>query len=146
MEMINQGEASVGEYATTMQRYLRQLEVISHQRQMGYSVKNLNMGLRESTFAGHPKNLSEAKEFARDAENMYISLPGQQNMGKQVSSLQRSVQDLWSAQRAGGTRVNAMNPMMSNVPAGGNNQNGNIGQGVNTRADRCCQGPGPTPS
>jgi hypothetical protein len=49
---------------------------------MGYFVKNLNMGLRESTFAGHPKNLSEAIELARDAENMYISLPGQQNMGK----------------------------------------------------------------
>jgi hypothetical protein len=60
-------------------------------------------------------------------------------MGKQVSSLQRSVQDLWSAQRAGGTRVNAMNPMMSNVSAGGNNQNGNIGQGVNTLVqDRPC--------
>jgi hypothetical protein len=134
MEMINhfQGEASVGEYATTMQRYFKQLEGISPQRQMSYFVKNLNMGLQESTFAGHPKNLSEAKELARDAEKMYISLPGQQNISKQVSSLQRSVQDLWSAQRAGGTRVNAMNPMMSNVPAGGNNQNGNIGQGVNT--------------
>jgi hypothetical protein len=88
MEMINhsQEEASVGEYATTMQRYFKQLEGISPQRQMSYFVKNLNMGLRESTFAGHPKNLSEAKELARDAENMYISLPGQQNMGKQVSS------------------------------------------------------------
>jgi hypothetical protein len=141
MEMINhfQGEASVGEYATTMRRYFRQLEGISPQRQMGYFVKNLNMGLRESTFAGHPNNLSEAIELARNAENMYISLPGQQNMGKQVSNLQRSVQDLWSAQRAGGTRVNAMNPMMSNVPVGGNNQNGNIGQGVSTLdQDRPC--------
>jgi hypothetical protein len=62
MEMIDhfQGEASVGEYATTMQRYSKQLEGVSPQRQMGYFVKNLNMGLRESTFAGHPKNLSEA--------------------------------------------------------------------------------------
>jgi hypothetical protein len=84
MEMTNhsQGEASVGEYATTMQRYFKQLEGISPQRQMNYFVKNLNMGLRESTFAGHPKNLYEAIELARDAENMYISLPGQQNMGK----------------------------------------------------------------
>jgi hypothetical protein len=96
MEMINhsQGEASVGEYATTMQRYFKQLKGISPQRQMSYFVKNLNMGLWESTFAGHPKNLSEAIELARDAENMYISLLDQQNMGKQVSSLQRSVQDL----------------------------------------------------
>jgi hypothetical protein len=87
--MINhfQGEASVGEYATTMQRYFRQLEGISPQRQMGYFVKNLNMRLQESTFVEHPKNLSEAIELAR--ENMYISLLGQQNMGKQVSSLYR---------------------------------------------------------
>jgi hypothetical protein len=93
MEMINhfQGEASVGEYATTMQRYFKQIEGISPQRQMGYFVKNLNMGLRESTFVGHPKNLSEAIELARDAENMYISLAGQHNLGKQVSSLQRFV-------------------------------------------------------
>jgi hypothetical protein len=134
MEMINhfQGEASVGEYATTMQRYFKQIEGISSQRQMGYFVKNLNMGLWESTFAGHPKNLSEAIELARDAENMYISLPGQQNMGKQVSSLQRSVQDLWSAQRTGGTRVNAMNPVANNISAEANNQNGSVGQGVNT--------------
>jgi hypothetical protein len=68
------------------------------QRQMSYFVKNLNMGLRESTFAEHPKNLSEAIELARDAENMYISLPDQWNMGKQVSSLQRSIQNLWSGQ------------------------------------------------
>jgi hypothetical protein len=73
-EMINhsQGEASVGEYATTMQRYFKQLEGISPQRQMSYFVKNLNMGLRECTFVGHPKNLSEALELARDAENIYI--------------------------------------------------------------------------
>jgi hypothetical protein len=61
---------------------------------------------------------------------MYISLSGQQNMGKQVSSLQRSVHDLWSAQRAGGTRVNAMNPVANNAPAGTNNQNRSVGQGV----------------
>jgi hypothetical protein len=129
MEMMNhfQGEASVGEYATTMQRCLKQLEGNSPQRQMGSFVKNLNMGLRESTFAGHPKNLSEAIELARDAENMHIYLPGQQNMGKQVSSLRRSVQDLWSAQRAGGTRVNAMNHVANNAPAGTNNQNRSVG-------------------
>ena len=63
---------------------------------------------------------------------MYVSLPGQQNMGKQVSNLQRSVQDLWSAQRAGGIRVNAMNPVANNAPTGTNNQNGSIGQGVYT--------------
>jgi hypothetical protein len=134
MKMINhsQGEASIGEYATTMQRYFKQLEGIRPQRQMSYFVKNLNMGLRESTFAGHPKNLSKAIELARDAENMYISLPGQQNLGKQVSSLQRSVQDLCSAQRAGGMKVNAMNPAMNSASTGFNNQNGSIGQGVNT--------------
>jgi hypothetical protein len=80
-----------------MQRLFRQIEGISPQRQMGYFIRNQNMGLRKSTFAGHPKNLSEAIEIARDAENMYISFPGQQNMGKQVSNLQRSVQDMWSA-------------------------------------------------
>jgi hypothetical protein len=113
-----------------MQRYFRQLEGISPQRQMSYFVKNLNMGLRESTFAKHPKNLSEATKLARDAENMYISFSGQQNMGKQVSSLQRSVQDLWSAQRAGGVRMNPMSPVVNNSPAV--NHTGAIGQGVNT--------------
>jgi hypothetical protein len=53
-------------------------------------------------------------------------------MGKQVSSLQRSVQDLWSAQRAGGTRVNVLNPVANNAPAETNNQNGSVGQGENT--------------
>jgi hypothetical protein len=54
MEMMihSQGEASVGEYATTMQRYFKQLEGISPQRQMSYFVKNLNMGLRKSTLQG----------------------------------------------------------------------------------------------
>jgi hypothetical protein len=140
MEMINhsQGEASVGEYAT-MQRYFNQLEGINPQRQMSYFVKNLNMGLRESTFAGHPKNLSEAIELARDAENMYISLHGKQKMGKQVSSLHRFVQDFWSAQRAGGIGVNAMNPAMNSASTGINNQNGSIEQGVNTPVqDRLC--------
>jgi hypothetical protein len=141
MEMRNhsQGEASVGEYATTMQRYLKQLDGISPQRQMSYFVKNLNMGLRKSTFAGHPKNLSEAIELARDAENMYISLLGQQKMGKQVSSLQRFVHNLWSAQRAGGIRTNAMNPAMNSAATGINNQIENVGQGVNTPVqDRPC--------
>jgi hypothetical protein len=141
MEMINhsQGEASVGEYATTTQRYFEQLEGISPQRQMSYFIKKLNMGLRESTFAGHPKNLYEAIELPRDAENMTISLPGQQNMGKQLSSLQRSVHDLWSAQRAGGIRVNAMNPAMNSASTVKKNQNGSIGQGVNTPVqDRPC--------
>jgi hypothetical protein len=141
MEMINhsQEEASVQEYSTTMQRYFKQLESTSPQRQMSYFVGNLNMGLWESTFAGHPKNLSEAIELARGKENMYISLPGQQNMGKQVSSLQRSVQDLWSAQRAGGIRVNLMNPAMNSAPTGSNNQIGSVGQLVNTPVqDRPC--------
>jgi hypothetical protein len=140
-QLINhsQGEASVGEYATPMQRYFKQLEGISPQRQMSYFVKNLNMGLRESIFAGHPKNLSEAIELARDVENMYISLHGQQNMDQQVSSMQRSVQDLWSAQRAGGIRVNAMNPAMNSASTGNISQNGSIGQGVNTPVqDRPC--------
>jgi hypothetical protein len=118
---------------------IKQLEGISPQRQMSYFVKSLNMDLRESTFAGHPKNLSEAIELARDAENIYISLPGQQNMGKQETSLQRSVQDLWSTQRAGGIRVNAMKPAMNSASTGINNQNGNIGKGVNTAVqDRPC--------
>lgn len=92
------------------------------------------MGLWESTFAGHPKNLYEAIEIARDAKDMYVSLPGQRNMGKQVSSLQHSIQDLWSAQRTRGTRANAINVVANNAPTGTNNQNGSSGQGVNTPA------------
>jgi hypothetical protein len=49
---------------------------------------------------------------------IYIFLPGQQNMGKQVSSLQRSVQDFWLARREGGIRINAMNPAMNSAPTG----------------------------
>jgi hypothetical protein len=58
---------------------------------------------------------------------------------KQVSSLRRSVQKLWSAKRAGGIRVNAMNPAMNSAPTGSNNQIGSVGQGVNTPVqDRPC--------
>jgi hypothetical protein len=55
-----------------MQRSLRRIEGISPQRKMGHFTKNLSMRLWESTFAGHPKNLFEAIEVARDTGNMYI--------------------------------------------------------------------------
>ena len=54
-EMINhyQGEASVGEYATAMQRHFRQIEGISPQRQMGYFVKNSEYGTSREHLRRH---------------------------------------------------------------------------------------------
>jgi hypothetical protein len=60
-----------------MQRYFRQLEITPKKR-MDYFIHNLKMGLRESASATHPKNLSDAMEVARKAEDMYASLSKKQ--------------------------------------------------------------------
>jgi hypothetical protein len=77
IKMLNhhQGNATVGEYAVTMQRYFLQLEITS-QRQRDYVVKNLRMGLQESVFANHHESLSAAIESAHEAERMFNSLSG----------------------------------------------------------------------
>ncbi|GAQ91812.1 hypothetical protein KFL_008600030 [Klebsormidium nitens] len=79
-EMINhtQDDSSVGEYATTMQRYFRQLTNVTPEKQKEYFVRNLKMGLRESVFAASPSSLAQAIEIARRVEDMYAALPGKQ--------------------------------------------------------------------
>jgi hypothetical protein len=97
IEMLNhhQGNASVGEYAVTMQRYFLQLD-ITPQRQKYYFVKNLRMGLQESVFANHPGTLSAAIESAHEAERMFNSLSGnRRDMGQEVHHLGKKVAHLF---------------------------------------------------
>jgi hypothetical protein len=101
LEMISftQGDASVGQYATSMQRYFKQLD-IKPQKQMEYFVRNLKMGFRESTFAGHPTDFADAIEIARKAEDMYAGLPDkQEEVGNEVRKLRTQMVEMLSLQK-----------------------------------------------
>ena len=96
VEMLNhqQGEASVGEYATAMYRYFMQLE-ISTEKRREYFVKNLRAGIKESTFSRNPVTLADAVEVAREAENMYYTVSGKrEEPGTEVKEIKRKVEML----------------------------------------------------
>lgn len=113
-EMISftQGDASVGQYATSMQRYFKQLD-IKPQKQMEYFVRDLKMGLQESTFAGHPTDLADAIEIARKAEDMCAGLPDkQEEVGNEVRKLRTQMAEMLSLQRR-----NEPRPVFQTLPA-----------------------------
>jgi hypothetical protein len=89
-----QDESSVGEYATTMQRYFYQLD-LDPQQQMKNFIKNFQTPrIREYVFSRSPPTLKAAIEAARDAEDMYISVVEQKEPGQRVTALERQVEIL----------------------------------------------------
>lgn len=115
VEMLNhqQGESSVGEYATNMPRHFMQLDV-SADKQKEYFVKNLRPGIKESTFSRNPVTLAEAVEVAREAENIYYTVNGKRNEpGTEVKEIKKKV-DMLALQKAS---TSAANVQSLSIPA-----------------------------
>jgi hypothetical protein len=76
LEMLNhtQGDASVGKYMPQQCRCIFVSWKLRPRNTCDYFIRNLKMGLRESTFVTHPENLGDAIEVARKAKDMYGSL------------------------------------------------------------------------
>lgn len=89
-----QGESSVGEYATDMCRYFMQADV-SADKQREYFVKNLRPGIKESTFSRNSVTLADAVEVAREVENIYCTVSGKRNEpGTEVKEIKKKVEML----------------------------------------------------
>ena len=121
LEMLNhtQDDASVGEYATAMQHFFRQLTIVVPDKQKEYFVRNLKMGLRESVFAAGPKTLAQAIEIARRAEDMYAALPGkQEEPGTEIRKLRKQVELLSIQKKAPSSEPRVLpRPAVSSGPA-----------------------------
>jgi hypothetical protein len=130
MEMLafQQNDLSVGEYATVMQRFYKQIDGITPEQQVHYFIRNLRLGLREGIFAGQPATLSDAISMARKAEYLFTSFfEKQPEIGREVAQLKKMTADSYLAHKQ--SHCNSANASASQPASAPQNQSNEKSQG-----------------
>jgi hypothetical protein len=113
MLKYTQNDCAVGEYV--LSRYFMQLHIPS-EKQIGYFIKNLRLGITESTFARHPQTLADAHWMAKEAENMYYTLFDKRKEPRTELNEIRKQVEMLTHQKAGPT-VTSSPASSSSFPA-----------------------------